>query len=320
VQSTQVNVQRLERNVAGRNGTDREDQTVAVVILNWNGGEDILDCLQSVFESTHKAIAVAIVDNGSVDGSTKEIRSRYPEVHFIVNSQNLGFARGSNQGMRWALGEGIQYVLLLNGDARLGPDAVAELLAVTQEEEDSVVACPRIYLEGSDRLWFAYGIVKLWAGLFQNPAFNQTDSAEWSEPRDMEYASGCCMLIPAKILRQAGMLDESFFAYCEDIDFSLRVRKAGFRLRYVPSALLWHGSSGQTNRTRTARYRYLATRNNLWVVRKHGTWAEVLLCFCILPMRSLFRVAHMVADAQWGSIAAEFKGIKDGTLSGAGSK
>jgi hypothetical protein len=301
----------------------QEDRAVAVVILNWNGGDDILTCLTSVFESTHKAIEVVLVDNGSTDGSSDEIRKRFPQTHFIQNPENLGFAKGSNQGMEWALNRGIEYILLLNGDTRIHASAIYELLTVECQEDDTVVACPKMYLWNSDaqvqRLWFAHGKVKLWAGLFQNPAFNQVDSPSWSLPGDMEYASGCCMLIPARILREVGMFDESFFAYCEDIDLSLRIRKAGFRLRYVPTAHLWHGSHQPTNRTRTATYRYLSTRNNLWVVRKHGSRLDVLACFCILPLRSLFRIARMIMRTEWNSVAAEFKGIKDGALISAGS-
>lgn len=298
---------------------DMEEQTVGVVILNWNGGDEIQDCLMSVFESTHRAVEVVIVDNGSVDGSSDVIRLRFPQTHFINNQRNLGFAKGSNQGMEWALTRGIQSVLLLNGDARLHPNAIRELLTVADHGDNTVVACPRMYLAGGNngvnRLWFVYGTVRLWAGLFRNPAFNHVDSPKWSLPRDMEYASGCCMLIPVHILQIVGMLDERFFAYCEDVDFSLRVRKAGFRLRYVPSAYLWHGSSKPTNRTRTVMYRYLATRNNLWIVRKHGSCFEVLTCLCVLPLRSLFRIAHMITGSEWSSIAAELKGIKDGVLS-----
>jgi hypothetical protein len=238
-----------------------EEQTVAVVILNWNGGDEILDCLESVFASTHLALEVVVVDNGSVDGSSDAIHLRFPGVHFINNSRNLGFAKGSNQGMEWALERGIRYILLLNGDARVHSNTIRELLAVVVGENDSVVACPRIYLGGANaianRLWFVYGTVRLWAGLFQNPAFNQVDSPRWSLPRDMEYASGCCMLISARILQTVGLLDEAFFAYCEDIDWSIRIRQAGFRLRYVPTAHLWHGSNQPANRTRTAMYRYL---------------------------------------------------------------
>ena len=293
-----------------------EGRTVAVIALNWNGGDDILDCLKGVLDTIHKAIEIVVVDNGSVDGSSDAIRLRFPQSQFINNLRHLGFAKGSNQGMEWALERGIQHVLLLNGDARLHPDAISELVAVAVGADDAVVACPRMYLGHSDggvnRLWFAYGTVKLWAGLFQNPAFNQIDSPKWSLPKDMQYSSGCCVLIPARILEKAGLLDESFFAYCEDIDFSLRVRKAGFRLRYVPAALLWHGSSRPTDRTRSTFYRYLATRNNLWVVRKHGSRVGIMPCICILPFRSLFRVARMVTCTDWDAIVAELRGIKDG--------
>lgn len=297
----------------------KEDCIVAVVILNWNGGEDILDCVESVFASSHRAMAVVIVDNGSVDGSSDKLRSRFPEVYFINNSQNCGFAKGSNQGMKWALNQGIQYILLLNGDARIHPDAIDELLAAVDGENDAIVACPRMYLGSTSddppRLWFTYGTVKLWAGLFQSPAFNQDDSPKWSVPREMEYASGCCMLIPARILKSVGMLDETFFAYCEDIDFSLRVRKAGFKLHYVPKACLWHGSRNQQKRTCTATYRYLSTRNNLWVVRKHGSKLEIFTSMCLLPIRSLFRILRIFAGADWNTTAAELRGAKDGLLS-----
>lgn len=313
-----------ESSTALENKTDIADQVVAVVILNWNGGEDIMDCLKSVFASAHKTLEVVVVDNGSVDGSSDAIRRQFPQVHFIVNPRNLGFAKGSNQGMEWALERHIHYVLLLNGDARIDPAAIHELLIATRSEDDSVVSCPRMYLGKSNdeirRLWFVYGTVKLWAGLFQNPAFNEIDSSKWSQPVDMEYASGCCMMIPARILRHVGMLDEAFFAYCEDIDFSLRVREAGFRLRYLPTAHLWHGSSKPTDRTRSAFYRYLATRNNLWVVRKHGSWLERMACFCVLPTRSLFRIARMVCKMQWDSIVAELKGIGDGVWAPIASK
>jgi hypothetical protein len=269
-----------------------------------------------VFGSTHKTIEVVVVDNGSTDGSSDDIRKRFPQTHFIHNPKNLGFAKGCNQGMEWALDIGIEYVLLLNGDARLHPDAIHELLVAASQEDDTLVACPKMYLASSDatvqRIWFAYGTVRLWAGLFQNPAFNQVDSPRWSLPCDMEYASGCCMLIPARILRVSGMFDESFFAYCEDIDLSLRVRKAGFRLRYVPTAHLWHGSQRPTNRTRTPTYRYLSTRNNLWVVRKHGSIFDIMTCLFILPLRSLFRITRMAVAARWHAIAAEVRGVKDG--------
>jgi GT2 family glycosyltransferase len=135
----------------------------------------------------------------------------------------------------------------------------------------------------------------------------------------MEYASGCCMLIPSHILRTVGVLDEKFFAYCEDIDFSLRVRKAGFQLRYVPTAHLWHGSNEPTHRTRSATYRYLSTRNNLWVVRKHGSRLALFTCLCILPLRSLFRIVRLLPSAKWDAIAAEVRGIKDGVFMPLGS-
>lgn len=297
---------------------------IAVVILNWNSGNDILNCIYSVIASDYSALNIIVVDNGSIDGSSDVIRSQFPQVHFISNPRNFGFAAGSNQGINWALERGISYILLLNADTTIDKNAIHKLLEPMKREGDSVVTCPKIYIgpkdDNSTRLWFACGTAILWAGLFRNPAYNQPDSALWSQPAEMDFASGCCMLIPARILRQVGKLDESYFAYCEDIDFSLRVRKAGFQLRYVPSAHLWHGSIYPTERAKTRTYRYLSTRNNLWVVRKHGTRWEFLLCLGLLPFRSLYRIIGMAAIGRWSSIAGEAQGIRDGLFSDLSSR
>ena len=152
-------------------------QTVAVVILNWNGGDEIIDCIASVAGSSYSAVQIVVVDNGSIDKSSDKICLRFPRTTVIRNDHNLGFAKGSNQGMEWALNRGIPYVLLLNGDARLHRDTIYELLATVKSKSDSVAACPRIYLgHETKRLWFAYGTVKMWAGLFQNPAFKDRKS------------------------------------------------------------------------------------------------------------------------------------------------
>lgn len=290
--------------------------TVAVVILNWNGGDDIQEAVKSIFDSTHKQLEVVIVDNGSADGSSDRIRSLYPQVHFIRNPQNLGFARGSNQGISWSLGRGMDYVLLLNGDARVHSRMIEELLRVVKEEHESVAACPKMYLandmNGSNRLWFGCGSVCMWAGLFRNPAHNRPDSSLWSIPKDMEFASGCCIMIPRKIFRCVGQLDEAFFAYCEDIDFSLRVRKAGFHLRYVPSALLWHGSASSRECSKRSTYRYLTTRNGIWTVRKHASSIELAICLTILPLRSVFRVVRALQQGEGKMITAEWRGVWDG--------
>ncbi len=225
--------------------------------------------------------------------------------------------------MQWALEQGIQYVLPLNGDARLHPDAIAEMLTVVEHENNTVVACPRMYggsaSDDPQRLWFAYGTASLWAGIFRNPAFGQIDSSKWSVPLDMEWVVGCCLLIPRRILQGAGMFDEAFFAYYEDVDLSLRIRKAGFRLRYVPTAHIWHGSLRPPRRDLSEMYRYLSTRNSLWVMRKHASRFGIFMYLCLLPCRSLFRIMGMMIHKKWRVIGAELKGIIDGIFAQIGA-
>jgi len=289
---------------------------VVVVILNWNGGDLTGRCLESLRQSDYANLQCVVIDNGSTDGSADGIARAFPGVEMIRNPTNLGFAEGCNQGMAWGLERGADYLLMLNNDTRVDPALVSKLVATAAEHQDRAATIPKIYWENDpSRLWFALGSVNLWTGVFLNLAYNRVDDGRFDCPREAQYASGCCILMPREIVQRVGGFDRSYFAYVEDVDWSLRCRGAGFPLIFCPAAKLWHGVS-TTGKKRPTRYRYLTTRNHLWTLRRHASTPQLLCALLLLPLRSLWRIAKSLWGLDWDSIAAEFKGIKDGLLTG----
>lgn len=289
---------------------------VCVVILNWNGRDLTLRCLEDLQKSSYPAVECVIVDNGSTDGSPDAIAGAHPDVTMIRNPTNLGWAGGSNQGIAWGLAHGADYLLMLNNDAWGEPPMISNLVGAATKLQNKAVAIPKIYL-GSDptRFWFAVGRVNFWTGLFSNPAYNQVDHSQFDSIPEAEYASGCCMLIPREIVERVGGFDHSFFSYVEDVEWSIRCRRAGFRLVLCPDAKVWHDVS-VTGKKRPAMMRYYLTRNHLWTLRRHAGFLQFACALALLPLRSLVRLFRLAAAGDAKSIAAEFRGLKDGLFAG----
>jgi GT2 family glycosyltransferase len=285
---------------------------VCVVILNWNGRDLTLRCLEDLRKSNYPEVTAVIVDNGSADGSIEAIAKAFPDVVIIRNVANRGWAGGSNQGIAWGLDRGADYLLTLNNDAWGDPAMISHLVAAATELEDRAVTIPKIYL-GSDskRFWFAVGRVKLAAGMFSNPAFNQIDDGRYDSTCDAEYASGCCMLIPRGIVESIGGFDHTFFSYVEDVEWSIRCRRAGFHIALSPRAKLWHDVS-VTGKKRPAMMRYYLTRNHLWTLRRHASALQFATAMMLLPARSMLRLFRLLLAADAKSMSAELRGLWDG--------
>jgi GT2 family glycosyltransferase len=285
---------------------------VCVVVLNWNGRKLTLDCLEDLQKSDYPNLEFVVVDNGSTDGSLEAISEAFPHVQMIHNATNLGWAGGSNQGIARGLADGADYLLLLNNDVHTDPAMILNLVAEAAGLQDQVATIPKIYL-GSDptRFWFARGRVNFWTGVFSNPAFDQVDNGQFDSPPEAEYASGCCMLIPRAVAERVGGFDGELFSYVEDVDWSIRCRRAGFRILLCPAAKLWHDVS-VTGKKRPAMMRYYLTRNHLWTMRRHASLSQFASSLLFLPPRSLLRIARLLAAGDGKSILAELRGLKDG--------
>jgi GT2 family glycosyltransferase len=248
-----------------------------VIVLNYNGEKLLPACLDSLARQTGESIDTVIVDNASTDGSAALVAQNYPWARLLSLDKNYGFTGANNAALRDALSRGSEFALLLNNDTYADPDFMAELLAVMDSDPKIAVVCPKIYFAVQPTsLWYAGGDFSLWTGLTKHRGWKQLDKNQYDAGGDITQATGCAMLVRASAMREVGLLDERFWIYAEDLDWSVRFKKAGYRLAFAPRARLWH-IDGATNvkvlgKGSEERRQFLSTRNMIFVARKHVRW------------------------------------------------
>jgi GT2 family glycosyltransferase len=197
---------------------------VFIVILNYNGKDCLLKTLASVFNIDYPNFEVVLVDNASEDGSFEKARLTYSKYIFIKNTQNLGFSAGNNLGIKYALERGADYVLLLNYDTEVEKSFLRYLVSLAETDDKIGLVSPLIYNQ-NNAVWFSGGKIN-WLRM---RTYHKKEELE-KDYFGSDFITGCAMLINAKIFKKIGLLDENYFLYYEDADFSLRAKKAGFRL------------------------------------------------------------------------------------------
>ncbi len=208
---------------------------VFIVVLNYNGGELLQNCLASLDYVSYPNFSIVIVDNASADGSLRRVRANFPQVTIIENEKNLGFSGGNNVGIKYALEQQADYVLLLNQDTEVEPDFLEKLIVTVEKNPQIGILSPLIFWEKTDCVWFSGGRINWWT----MKAINET------RRRDRKYCatgfiSGCSMLIKKAVIEKVGLLDEKFFLYYEDVDFSCRAQRAGFLTVIDPASQIYH--------------------------------------------------------------------------------
>jgi GT2 family glycosyltransferase len=233
---------------------------LAAVVLNWNSGEDTLAALASLGE-----IPTICVDNGSTDGSDRVIEERFPDAELIRAGTNLGFAGGNNVGIRRALERGADWVLLLNSDA-VAEQGVPEALtrAAAARPDAGLLAC--LILDEA-------GVTVQYAGASVHPRLGYSGRVETTPPtslKDVDRGDGAALAVSRTAVEQAGLLAEELFLYVEDVEWSLRVRAAGFGIVLVPDARVRHKGSAATGGRASTVNLYYDTRNSIVVDERHA--------------------------------------------------
>lgn len=214
---------------------------VWIIVVNWNGRDMTLDCLDSLRAVRYRNRTTLLVDNGSTDGSIPAVRERYPDTVLLPLPDNRRFAGGTNAGMHHALAHGADALLLLNNDTTVDAgflDPMVECLSSTTSI--GIVAPKILYHAEPDCLWYAGGVISFWTGTMRHRGIRERDRGQYDMPGQTGYASGCCLLVRRELVETVGMLDESYFMYTEDADWCMRARRAGYAIMYEPRARVWH--------------------------------------------------------------------------------
>lgn len=271
---------------------------VTIIILNWNGKIDTLECLESVNKLNHKNIEIIIVDNCSTDDSVQFIKDKYPRTMILKNNSNLGFSGGNNVGIDYALRTNTYSILLLNNDTIVNPDLLDKLLQASNALSDDCIFGPKIYFfNDPTRIWFAGGKWVANKLKFIHIGSNQLDGPEYSNCCETDYITGCALFAKAEIFKSVGLLDDDFFLTYEETDWCYRAKSKGYKCYFVPEAKLWHKVSVSFGGNQSPLRNYFMTRNKMLWGRKHLNFSlrlrlhseAINTIFSILIPRFIFR-------------------------------
>ena len=288
---------------------------VGVVILNCNSARDTIACVESLRKSTYANLHVIIIDNGSTDDSLIHVRplaARSGSV-LIEAGENLGFPAGCNLGARRALSDGADYVFLLNADTEIDAAAVSRLVAAAERDPKIGVVTPKIfYFHDTSLVWFGGAEFDWRYVVGRQVGYRLPDDVRYDVEADVPWATGCAMLIRRAAIDAVGLLNEDYFFGTEDLDYSLRIAAGGYRIRYVPSAKLWHKEAAAAGGRDNPQYVYYQVRNvlllrRIWASGAAGRLGAVAFSWAWIGRRSL----AYAAGAQWRCLVATAYGIAD---------
>lgn len=275
---------------------------VYIIVLNWNGKEDTLECLKSLEKISYSNYKIVVVDNGSEDDSVSEIKKQFSEVKIIENKKNLGFAGGNNVGMKYAINGGADYVLLINNDTTVEENFLSELVKTGESDEKIGILGSKIYFYSDpNRIWFAGGKVNWLKNKGTHIGLDQIDNGQYDKIKETDYLTGCCLLIKREVIEKIGVLAEDYFLYYEDTDFSLRTKNVGYRSIYVPKSKIYHKISRST-KPGSSSYIYYHARNGLVMAKRTGSLLNkiVLYPYCVyLFLKQIIKILFIPKKRDW---------------------
>lgn len=242
---------------------------VFIVILNWNGWQDTVACVESCHRLIWPNFRIVIVDNGSIDGSEEFLRRRLTDVEIIQSGSNLGYAGGNNVGIQHAMNSGADYVWLLNNDTVADPEALPALVEAMETDPSAGIAGSKIYYhQDPHRIWFAGGIWAKGRLRLRHLGAHKLDEGQFDELRETGSVSGCSMLVRSAVIRNIGLMDESYFLYWEDTEWCAKALAKGYRVLFVPGSHIWHKVSASAGKSAFIQYYYF-TRNGFFFLRQY---------------------------------------------------
>lgn len=293
--------------------------SVAVILVNWHSAPDTIECVESLRTSDYPNLTMIVVENGSTDDSLDVIRRGASDVTLIDTGGNLGFTGGNNEGIRSALAAGADYVMLLNNDTVVASNLVSQLVATAQSDDSIGIVTGKILQYGRPVVWSAGTSLDRRFLTVRLQGYGLPDPDSERTPRDVPWVTGCAMLIRREVLERVGLLDNALFLSAEDLDYSLRVVQAGYRLVYDPRAILWHKESVSFGGNDAPRYVYYQTRNLLVVHRRWAVSRAHLLATRLYALTYFAkRLAVFLARRRFRSIAGLAYGVRDGLRGAAG--
>lgn len=244
---------------------------VCIILVNYNGYLDTIECVKSIMASTYKNIEIILVENASKDvDSIKVDVFLNQNTNIVISENNLGFSGGNNLGIKYAIEKyKPKYLMLLNNDTVIEPDTIENLLEMAEKNNNVGIVTGKInYYSKKNTIWAACGKFDFKTGIADQPAMGEIDSGQYDVECEITFSSGCLMFIPIEAYNKVGDLDESYFMYAEDTDYCCRMMKSGYKIFYTGKAVIYHKVSASAG-NHSVNQQYYMFRNNCYITQKY---------------------------------------------------
>lgn len=274
----------MERNESQNDNLDFKS-LVSIVILNYNAGNLLLECVDSIFKTNYERYEVIVVDNASKDDSHKQCKEKFPEIHLIENKENLGYCEGNNVGIRQTKGD---YTVILNPDTIVDPNWLRELILAYQTYGDGLYQ-PKFLTTSDHSVLMSTGNMIQLFGFGFSRGKGELDLGQFEQNETIGYASGTCLFTSTNLLRKLGMFDPFLFAYHDDLDLGWRAALQGIKSHYVPKSIVYHPPEGFSFKWSPYKF-YLLERNRQYCILTHYSRSTFykLLPYLILVDAAIF--------------------------------
>ena len=285
---------------------------VGIVTVTYNSAQVLPDFFRSLWNQTHRNFLLYAVENASKDSTLEQLKAEHdPRLRIEACQSNVGVAEGNNIGIRMALADGCDAVLLINNDVVFSPDLIATLLKSQQLHRSDMVAPKMMYYQPSNTIWWAGGHFQRALGYRAvHDGLDQVDVGQCDKPVLAEYAPTCCVLIKRDVFSRIGMMDAKYFVYCDDTDFMLRAHKAHLVLYYEPSTTLYHKVASLTNAFESPFIIHLLARNRVYFWLKH--MGKPLACLYTASLSAIYLLKYFLRLKPGPILKIQLKAMLDG--------
>ena len=288
------------------------NKKIAIIIVNWKQYELTINCLLSLQKVEYKNLEVILVDNEYNFEKINKIKSDFNKVEVIESKENLGFAAANNIGIKYAIKNKFEYVMLLNNDTEVNKKFLTPLLNSFQNDNSLGAVQPLIMnYNNRAKVWNAGGYLNNFFG------FPYTNNKLNNKKRQIDWITGCCILLKTKVIKKAGLMDEDFFAYYEDVDWSLRIKKLGYKLGIEGSSVIFHHGTKSSNNSNfegnlSPFVHYLNIRNHIYLVKKHSDKFNFIGVLFYQFLKILFYSIYFIIRLRFSKLKMVYRGLNDG--------
>lgn len=288
-----------------------EPPSVLIITLDWKQPEMTIECIQTLRKMTYSNFDYLVIEQESNNESIEILEKHFPMYSLIVLEENVGFAKGCNIGLKIACEREYDYALLINNDAFPAADMLEKL--VSEIEPNIALLSPKIYYESEpNRIWFANGRRQRSTLNLRDTGRGEIDNEKWGQSRDVDYLLGTCLLVNLKKVEPLGFFNEQYFMYYEDLDWSIRLRNAGYRLRLVSSAHLYHRVATSSGGMNAPHRQYHLARSSFIFFFTHRATGNAILILIGRIGSGVKRITKLSIMRNIVSLKAYLRGLADG--------